>query len=65
MPVTDRPRPHSPADLFWSFTWLALQGFGGVLSVVQREIFEKMRWLTAEEAELLDQDIRRELGQPP
>ena len=21
-----RPRPSSPADLFWSFTWLALQG---------------------------------------
>ncbi|MEY3474717.1 MAG: hypothetical protein RL087_1175 [Pseudomonadota bacterium] len=47
--MTDRPRPHSPADLFWSFTWLALQGFGGVLAVVQREIVEKKRWLTPEE----------------
>ncbi len=41
--------PRSPADLFWSFTWLALQGFGGVLAVVQREIVEKKRWLTPEE----------------
>ena len=44
-----RPRPSSPADLFWSCTWLALQGFGGVLAVVQRELVEKKRWLTHEE----------------
>lgn len=42
-------RPESLADLFWSFTWLALQGFGGVLAVVQRELVEKKRWLTPEE----------------
>ena len=45
----DRPRPQSPAGLFWSFTWLALQGFGGVLAVVQRELVEKKRWLTREQ----------------
>ena len=45
----DRPRPQSPSDLFWSFTWLALQGFGGVLAVVQRELVEKKKWLTPEE----------------
>ena len=28
---------------------LALQGFGGVLAVVQRELVEKKRWLTADE----------------
>jgi chromate transporter len=44
-----RPRPASLADLFWSFTWLALQGFGGVLAVVQRELVEKKQWLTHEE----------------
>ena len=44
-----RPRPRNSADLFWSFTWLALQGFGGVLAVVQRELVEKKRWLTNEE----------------
>ncbi|MDD2693280.1 MAG: chromate transporter, partial [Simplicispira sp.] len=38
-----RPQPRNPADLFWSFTWLALQGFGGVLAVVQRELVEKKR----------------------
>ncbi|MBC3933947.1 chromate transporter [Undibacterium rugosum] len=43
------PRPASLADLFFSFTWLALQGFGGVLAVVQREIVERKRWLTTEE----------------
>ncbi|WP_235953368.1 chromate transporter [Noviherbaspirillum galbum] len=32
-----------------SFTLLALQGFGGVLAVVQREIVERKRWLTKEE----------------
>lgn len=42
-------RPESLRDLFWSFTKLALQGFGGVLAVVQRELVEKKRWLTPEE----------------
>ena len=44
-----RPQPRNPADLFWSFTWLALQGFGGVVAVVQRELVEKKRWMTNEE----------------
>src|SRR3989344_4328225 len=44
-----RPQPRNPSDLFWSFTWLALQGFGGVLAVVQRELEEKKRWMTNEE----------------
>ena len=42
-------QPRSSADLFTTFTWLALQGFGGVLGVVQRELVEKKRWLTNEE----------------
>jgi len=42
-------RPRSTLDLFLSFTWLALQGFGGVLAIVQREMVEKKRWLTADE----------------
>ena len=46
---SDRPQPRSVGDLFFSFTWLALQGFGGVLAVVQREIVEKKRWLTTDE----------------
>ncbi|KFI08144.1 chromate transporter [Massilia sp. BSC265] len=45
----DRPRPTSLTDLFVSFTVLALQGFGGVLAVVQHELVERKRWLTREE----------------
>lgn len=45
----DRPRPKSLTDVFVSFTLLALQGFGGVIAVVQREMVEKKRWLTREE----------------
>ena len=43
------PGPRNAADLFWSFTWLALQGFGGVVAVVQRELVEKKRWMTNDE----------------
>jgi chromate transporter len=39
-------RPRSKTDLFVSFTLLALQGFGGVLAVVQRELVERKRWMT-------------------
>jgi chromate transporter len=49
MADSTRARPHSLADLFWSFTWLALQGFGGVLAIVQRELVEDKQWLTREE----------------
>ena len=49
--VTAQPsaQPKSLTDLFVSFTLLALQGFGGVLVVVQRELVEKKRWLTRDE----------------
>jgi chromate transporter len=47
--VDDHPHPASLKDLFVSFTLLALQGFGGVLTVVQRELVEKKRWMTHEE----------------
>ena len=42
-------RPTSLSDLFWSFNSLALQGFGGVLAVVQRELVEKKQWLSPQE----------------
>ncbi|MBL8370965.1 MAG: chromate transporter [Burkholderiaceae bacterium] len=48
-PASAPNHPRSHADLFWSFTWLALQGFGGVLAVVQRELVEKKRWMTREQ----------------
>lgn len=42
-------RPDTLKALFWAFTWLALQGFGGVVAVVQREMVDKKRWLTREQ----------------
>lgn len=48
-PAPDHPQPQSLTDLFVSFTLLALQGFGGVMAVVQRELVEKKCWLTREE----------------
>ena len=35
--------------MFWAFTRLALQGFGGVLPVAQRELVERQRWLSRDE----------------
>lgn len=48
-PDLDKARPQSISDLFISFTLLALQGFGGVMAIVQQELVEKKKWLTKEE----------------
>lgn len=42
------PTPAHLGELFWAFSWLSLQGFGGVLAVVHRELVEKRGWLTPE-----------------
>jgi chromate transporter len=42
-------RPQSNREMFWAFTRLAMQGFGGVLPVAQRELVERRRWLTREQ----------------
>ena len=47
--VKNSAHPTSLSDLFWSFNKLALQGFGGVVAVVQRELVEKKQWLTRDE----------------
>ena len=50
MPEPTAPnQPRSKTDVFLTFTLLALQGFGGVLAVVQRELVDKKRWLTREQ----------------
>ena len=49
MEADNHPQPRSLTDLFVSFTLLALQGFGGVLAVVQNELVERKRWLSREE----------------
>lgn len=46
------PTPAAPVSataLFWAFVWLALQGFGGVMAVVQRELVERRQWLSPEQ----------------
>lgn len=46
MPSEPAARPSSLLELFVAFTLLALQGFGGVLAVTQRELCDRRRWLT-------------------
>ncbi|MEY4427583.1 MAG: hypothetical protein RLZZ182_272, partial [Pseudomonadota bacterium] len=47
-------RPDSVTHLFLAFTGLAMQGFGGVLAVAQKELCDRRGWLThAEFLELL------------
>lgn len=41
--------PASLRELFFAFNHLALQGFGGVLPVAQRELVERRNWLTKDE----------------
>jgi len=48
-PVTTLHRPHSRAELFWAFNALALQGFGGVITIAQRELVERKKWLTLQQ----------------
>lgn len=51
-PATAAPplsRPATQMALFLAFTRLALQGFGGVLAVAQRELVERLRWVEKEE----------------
>lgn len=44
-----RARPEGPWALFVAFSKLALQGFGGVLPIAQRELVDKLGWLTPAE----------------
>ena len=49
LPAPAANRPGSLRELFVAFTLLALQGFGGVLAIVQRELVENRQWMTKEE----------------
>lgn len=40
--------PVSLTDLFLSFTAISLQGFGGVMAIVQRELVDRRRWMSQE-----------------
>lgn len=48
-PAMPAAAPTRPRDLFFAFNRLALQGFGGVLPVAQRELVERLGWLTRTE----------------
>ena len=49
MPEGARAAPASPAALFLAFNRLAMMGFGGVLPVAQRELVDRLGWLTREQ----------------
>ncbi len=42
-------QPQSKTELFLTFNSIALQGFGGVLTIIQREMVDKRRWMTQHE----------------
>jgi len=48
-PLAALQRPASLWALYLAFNRLALQGFGGVLAVAQRELVERLGWMTREE----------------
>jgi chromate transporter len=47
LPVLQKPR--SKTELFLAFNSIALQGFGGVLTIIQREMVDKRRWMTQQQ----------------
>ena len=48
--LVQKGRPRSRRDVFITFTWLALQGFGGVLPLMQKNLVECRNWLTDDES---------------
>lgn len=44
--TSELQHPKSKTELFLAFTLMALQGFGGVLVIVQHELVERRKWLT-------------------
>jgi chromate transporter len=48
-PDDSQKQPHSLTELFLTFNRLSLQGFGGVLAVAQRELVERVQWLTRDQ----------------
>ncbi|MGA8515467.1 MAG: chromate transporter [Burkholderiaceae bacterium] len=48
-PTPESFQPRSKTELFVAFNSVALQGFGGVLTIIQREIVDRRRWLTPQQ----------------
>jgi chromate transporter len=49
MTTSLKTRPNSLSELFNTFSMLAIQGFGGVLAFIERELVDKKKWMTREE----------------
>lgn len=41
-------RPKSCWELFWSFTWMAMQAYGGSTAIAQQFLVDQKQWLTHE-----------------
>ena len=48
-PPEPTQRPATLMALFLALNTVALQGFGGVLTIIQRELVDKRRWLTQQQ----------------
>ena len=64
MSQSERPRPKSVTEIYLAFTILALQGFGGVLAFIEREMVERRKWLSREEF-IEDWAVARTMPGPP
>ena len=64
MSQSERSRPKSVAEIYLAFTVLALQGFGGVLAFIEREMVERRKWLSREEF-IEDWAVARTMPGPP
>lgn len=49
MTTPHKQRPSSLGELFNTFSMLAIQGFGGVLAFIERELVDKKKWMTRTE----------------
>lgn len=57
-------QPKSLGELFTTFSRLAIQGFGGVLAFIERELVERKKWMTR--AEFVEEwAIARTMPGPP
>lgn len=64
MTTPHTPHPKSLGELFNTFSMLAIQGFGGVLAFIERELVEKKKWMTRAEF-VEDWAIARTMPGPP
>lgn len=64
MTTPQKQHPHSLGELFNTFSMLAIQGFGGVLAFIERELVDKKKWMTRTEF-VEEWSIARTMPGPP